>query len=126
MGLWLSLPGVKARRVAAPVSIAAIPATVLEQLGVAVPASMTEESLLALARGEAPGPDVAVSEMPAGSRYMIAYTGRRFRLVTDVFHRTEELFDLETDPLEQVNVAAAEPQALEAMRELARDWNERH
>jgi hypothetical protein len=100
--------------------------TVLQQLGVEIPLSMTEPSLLPLVRGEGPGPEVAVSEMPAQNRYMVAYTGRRWRLVTDPVHRTYELFDMESDPLEQVNVAARQPDALASMLELARQWNERH
>jgi hypothetical protein len=126
VGLWVALPGVVERQVRDPVSIAGIPATVLQQLGVDVPDSMSEPSLRDLALGDGHGLALAVSEMPTPTRYMVAYTGGRYRLVTDAVHDTFELFDMDNDPLERVNIAGRDPEALAQMQQLAQDWNERH
>jgi arylsulfatase A-like enzyme len=127
VGFSLSLPGDLERQVDAPVSIAQLPATILEQLGLPIPASMTEPSLLAGLYGDDSAfPQVAVSEMPTPTRYMVSYTGARYRLVTDAFHDTEELFDTLHDPLESHDISAQQPRALHAMQALANAWNERH
>jgi hypothetical protein len=121
VGFMLSVPGLKAARVATPVSTASLPATLLELLGLTVPTSMVEPSLLPSIAGERAWPAIAASELRLGSHFMIAYTGARFRYLHDPVHGVEMLFDLERDPLEQRNLAA-DPVALGSMRELARTW----
>lgn len=125
VGFLLAAPGLlPAARVAAPVSIASVPATLLELLGIAVPASMTEPSLLAAIRGEVPWPELAVSELPVGTRRLVAYTGRRYRYLHDPVHAVELLFDMERDPYEKRDLSQREPRALLRMRSLARAWDE--
>lgn len=125
VGLLLAVPGVPGAEVAAPVSTAALPATLLELLGLAVPGSMTEPSLLPHLAGERPWPSLAVSELRLGAYFMVGYTGERFRYLHDPVHDVELLFDMKRDPLEQQNIATNQP-ALAAMRKLARVWREAH
>jgi hypothetical protein len=125
VGFMLAAPGVlPAARVDAPVSIASIPATLLELLGIAAPASMSEPSLLSAIQGESAWPELAVSELPVGTRRLLAYTGRRYRYLHDPVHATELLFEMQSDPYEQRDLSQREPAALQRMRALARAWDE--
>lgn len=125
VGFLLAVPGVPAASVSAPVSTAALPATLLELLGLAVPAAMTEPSLLASVTGERPWPTLAVSELRLGPYFMVGYTGQRFRYLHDPVHDVELLFDLQRDPLEQHDLARDES-VLAPLRTLARAWDAAH
>jgi hypothetical protein len=124
--LWLAGPGVPEGRYDAPVSTTALPATVLDLLGIDVPASMTEPSMLPALHGEAPWPELAVSEAVNGTRRLVAYTGRPYRLVSDVVHGVDLLFDVDRDPREQHDLSRRRPAELARMRRLARRWDESH
>lgn len=125
VGFMLAIPGVAAGRIAAPVSTASLPATLLELLGVAVPASMIEPSLVPSIAGERAWPAVATSELRLGSHFMSAYTSQHFRYLHDPVHEVEMLFDSKRDPLEQRDVIT-DAVALDSMRDLARAWNQTH
>jgi hypothetical protein len=125
VALLLAADGVlPAGQVDAPVSLAALPATLLELLGIDVPRSMTESSLLGPIAGQAAWPELAVSELPAGARRLVAYTGRRYRYLNDPVHAVELLFDMQEDPYERRDLSEEEPDALASMRSLARAWDE--
>ena len=113
-----------ALRVQAPVSLAALPATVLDLLGVEVPPTMLEPSLLPALRAETPFPNLAVSELPIGRLRMVGYTGTRYRYLRDPVHEVELLFDMDADPYEQRDVSTTDRAGLLAMRSLARAWDE--
>jgi hypothetical protein len=127
VGFWLSWPGAPAVSIDAPISTAALPATILELLGLPPADSFTVPSVLpCVARGACPS--VAVSEVHSrrrpGYRAPVGYTTATHRLVYDPIYRTEELYDTAADPLEQRDVAGADQKALEAARALARAWDE--
>jgi arylsulfatase A-like enzyme len=124
VALLLAAPGLPAARPAAPVSLAALPATILDLLGRPVPASMTEPSLAAALAGEAPFPQVAASEMSSAYCTAVGYTSERWRLVRDPVHDVDRLYDLVRDPYERRDLAASRPRDLAAMRRLARQWDE--
>jgi arylsulfatase A-like enzyme len=128
--LLLSGPGVPGGRREEPVTIASLPATIIDLLGLEVPRSMSEPSLLSLLSGEAPPLRVAVSEKrhPWGGafRSLVGYTGERYRLLVDPVHDIVQLYDSLEDPLELNDIAATEPAALAEMLELARQWRESH
>jgi membrane-anchored protein YejM (alkaline phosphatase superfamily) len=118
----LSAPGVPETSVAAPVSLASLPATVVDLLGLDAAQSFTEPSLLGCLVNRADCPTVAVSEMLwLGSR--VGYTFERHRLVVDPEHDLERLYDSEVDPLEQNDLFASEPALLDALRERARRFD---
>ncbi len=120
----LAAPGVPSGVVAAPVTTAQLPATVLQLLGAPVPESMTEPSLLPpTASTRTP---LAVSEVRADGMTMTAYTAPRYRYLNDPAHDVELLFDLHADPFDQRDLSAQQPQALHAMRVLARAWDAVH
>lgn len=118
--------GVPPGRRDAPVSTAALPATLLDLLGLPAPATMVEPSLLPALQGQGPFPRIAVSEMQLSGRSLVGYTGARYRLVADPVHRVDALFDADRDPLERRDVSREHPAALAEMRRLARAWDEGH
>jgi hypothetical protein len=114
----LSAPGVPETSVAAPVSLASIPATVVDLLGLDAARTFTEPSLLGCLANRADCPTLAVSQMIVlGSS--VGYTFERHRLVVDPEHDLERLYDSEADPLEQNDLVPSEPALLDALRERA-------
>ena len=117
--LILRLPGVSNRVVAAPVRHIDVLPTVLDALGIAVPADLPGRSLWPLALGET---------APQGfSSYFEALSSSLnqgwapLRGVFDGRHKyidlpLPELYDLGADPREAKNLAATEPVRLDALR----------
>ncbi|MCC7538459.1 MAG: sulfatase-like hydrolase/transferase [Deltaproteobacteria bacterium] len=125
--VWLLAgAGVPAARPSAPVSTAAIPATVLDLLGLQVPPSMTIGSLVPAMAGQGEWPDVAVTEMRSPYRAALGYTTPRWRLIRDARHDVEQLFDLRADPYETRDLATSHPAELSRIRRAADDWDARH
>jgi hypothetical protein len=122
----LSGPGIIDGRHDMPVSIASMPATVIDLLGLSVPTSMTEPSLLSALSGEAAWPTLSVSELHVDTERVYGYTAAHHRYVWDPIHRLEQLFDSERDPTDQHDISATDPQTLHRMRQLARAWDEAH
>jgi hypothetical protein len=118
-------PGVPSGELTAPVSTAALPATVLELIGIDPPASMTEPSILAYLTSESPAPDVAVSEA-RGSPGMVGYTFESHRLIVEPVRSARMLFDNREDVLEASDRADDSPDLVRTLSARARDWNERH
>jgi hypothetical protein len=123
---WLLAgPGVPGGSFDAPVSTAALPATLLDLVGVATPDAMTERSLLPFLSGEVSPPDVAVSEVRAGLK-VIGYSFGTHRLLTDSARSAHMLFDSDRDPFETVDLAEQHPQLLRDLLARARRWDEQH
>lgn len=100
-------PGVEAR----PTNVAGIPATVLSLIG-QPPGRMTVPSVLA------PEHDTVVLGTPffwRENRMEVALVEPRWKLIVNRSRDTAVLFDLENDPGETQNLAAAEPAELERM-----------
>lgn len=114
----LASPGVTARRVTTPVSTAALPATILDLLGLATPASMTVPSLPLAS--DTPWPTCAATELRSDYRAAVGYTMGAWRLLRNARHDFEQLFDLSGDPYEKRDLAEARPADLARARELAR------
>jgi hypothetical protein len=123
VALLVAAPGVAAQRIDVPVSTTGVPRTVLELVGVAVPSSMTEPSLLGT-----PNPNRLVVAESATSEglHAVGYTRGSTRLVVDPVHDTAVLFDLASDPTEQHDRSGEDPALLAEMRALASAWNESH
>jgi membrane-anchored protein YejM (alkaline phosphatase superfamily) len=118
----LSAPGVSEMSVDAPVSLASIPATGVDLLGLDAAATFTEPSLLGCLANRADCPTVAVSQMLAfGSS--VGYTFERYRLLVDPEHDIERLYDSVTDPLERNDLVPSEPALLASLRERARRFD---
>jgi arylsulfatase A-like enzyme len=123
VALLVAGPGIPSTRVDAPVALPSMPRTFAELLGVALPPAFTEASALSCIRGEGSCPSVVASELPAAG--LVSYTGPRYRLVRDVFRRTDRLYEHAVDPLEQRDLTD-DAAALGTMRALAHVWDEAH
>jgi arylsulfatase A-like enzyme len=92
--------------------------TVLEAVGLPVPAALDGVSLMPLVRNEAPPPQTAVAPSeylyPAPERKAIRTAAHK--LIFTPSTGQDELFDLRTDPGEKRNIAAAEPALTAALR----------
>lgn len=104
---WLiRVPGVSPARVQTPVGLQALTPTLLELLGTAVAPELPVGSLLGLVGVNEPGPGpgfAAFDEL----QWSLLYGSYRL-LYTPETHLVQ-LFDLSTDPMEQVSVAPREP-----------------
>ncbi|HEX6276821.1 MAG TPA: sulfatase-like hydrolase/transferase, partial [Polyangiaceae bacterium] len=118
----LAAPGLPASRVDAPVSLASLPATLLDLLDLPLQATFTEPSLLGCIAARGRCPTVAVSQMIVFGRW-IGYTFERHRLVVDPEHDIERVYDSTSDPLEKHDLAPAEPALLDALRDRARAFD---
>lgn len=125
VGFFLAAPGVPDGDFNAPVSTAAIPATLLDLLGMPAPDSMTVTSLLPYLTADGPAPQVAVSEARS-LRMMNGYTFEHYRLITDPVRSTVMLFDSRKDPFDQRDIAASQPELVRSLLGQAREWDERY
>ena len=96
--------------------------TILELAGVEPASNMQARSLLPALHGEAwRGRDLVFAEHPSDGNYegpyMTMVRGRRYKLVHFLSQDYGQLFDLETDPGEEINLWAA-PELAEVKREL--------
>jgi arylsulfatase A-like enzyme len=117
--LIIAGPGVeRGRRVAEPVMLVDVVPTVLARLGVPVPAPLDGVDLLDDARGEPDEPRLVFSaadwknEPPDRKRML---RRGRYKLIFDRITEKARLYDLETDPLEQRNLAYKQPERVQAL-----------
>jgi arylsulfatase A-like enzyme len=118
-----------------PVQIIDVMPTILDLVGIETSQAVDGRSLAPLLHGDALPPRPVFSEMVHGSGDCIqagkkewcrldrfAVQDRRFKLITSRIPPRTELYDLEDDPLETRNVAAAHPAELERLSRLLRDY----
>jgi arylsulfatase A-like enzyme len=121
--LLIRLPGGEhARTVEQVVETLDLPPTLLDLAGAPMPPGMQGESLVPLIRGEGRPPYVAFGESSAGGGNYVAMGG--YRLIVDEESGKSELFAYETDPLEQNDLAAKEPERAEALLQRLDEWRE--
>ncbi len=107
--LLIRVPGVQARQVDVPVSLMDIGPTVLDVFGLPTPATFMGQSLLGFIRGEDPHltrPIVAEGRL---KKSWVFEDG--FKLIVDDRNGALELYNLNVDPGETVNVFDTEPTA---------------
>jgi arylsulfatase A-like enzyme len=121
----LAAPGLASSRVDAPVTLAALPATVLDLIDEKPVPSFTEPSLLGCIAAREACPDLAVSQMIVFGAWT-GYTFERHRLLANPEFGIERLYDSATDPLEQRDLAKSEPELLETLRARAREFDRQH
>ena len=103
--LMIWLPGVPARRIAAPVEHVDVLPTLLDLLGMPVPPGTAGQSLVPLLLGEArerPRPEVVAEDPPGGPPRRGLVSGP-WKLVEDRARGTLELYHLLLDPDERRN-----------------------
>ncbi|MDA8380919.1 MAG: sulfatase [Actinomycetota bacterium] len=131
--LLVSAPGLAPGRVDALTSAVDIMPTILDLLGVDVPADVHGQSLLPLARGGAGGRQFVVTSPPLANpgdpihvvddvmRYVAAFlpatvTTPDWTLLSTVPGEPVELYDMRVDPAQAQNVAAAHPDVVDELR----------
>lgn len=114
--LMISVPGQTARQIDAPVNLSGVTATVLELLGLDVPAQMQPSLTHFLEGAEASGDEYAVTWMNGSAsvrteayRYVLYENGE------------EELFEIATDVMNTDNLILERPDLAAALREIAED-----
>ena len=125
----LSAPSLTSRRVAAPVSTSAVPATLFGLLGLPIPCTFTVPSLLACIAQDEDCPELAVTELaPFNSRRrsLVAYTGAQYRLLIDRTSNVARVFDSLKDPREQTDLADSQPALLRKLTKQATAWDLRY
>jgi arylsulfatase A-like enzyme len=115
--LALRVPGLAARRVAAPVSMVDLAPTLLDAMGVAAPATFMGRSLLPLLRGQAPRlePIFAETELTATRYHAISVRDGRHDYVlrlggSEPANGTSALYDVRADPGEATELSG-DPEA---------------
>jgi arylsulfatase A-like enzyme len=121
VGPQVAEPG---RRVATPVPLLDIMPTLLDTAGAPLPDLVQGQSLLPVLQGEEPLARSIVSECPARRTSYDDKALREgdYKLVYNVKLDQVELYNLRSDPGEQQNLADAEPERAEAMRDELRTW----
>ncbi len=122
--LLIRLPGgQKAAVVGKTVEVVDLMPTLLELAGAPVPAVVQGRSLVPLILGTATPPFRAFGETPLGGGQRYAAIDS-YRLLLWQDGDRAELFDLGRDPLEQVDLAAAEPERAAVLRRQLEAWQE--
>ena len=103
------------RRLDVPVALVDVAPTLLDQLGLERPDHLQGRSLLPLlAAGEAPAESLLSQDKGRRTRYALRLD--RWKLVLDLDTDVAELYELQTDPGEQRNLAARHPAEVERLR----------
>jgi len=117
VGFMLGWPAAKSAVVDGPVSTAALPATVLDLLGLEPNCSFRIESALRCAADASQCPPVMDSQMVAAGEW-VGYTSSKYRFLYDPDHDIQLLFDTQKDPKEAHNIISSRPDAAAEMLKL--------
>lgn len=102
--LLIRVPGVTPRSVATPVSLIDVRPTLLDLIGANTPGTDMGQSLVPFLRGQ--NPELARPiVMDAGRRIQAMAFANGMKIIRDVPGQSVELYDLNTDPTEQRNLA---------------------
>jgi arylsulfatase A-like enzyme len=115
--LIVHVPGLAARRIETPRSHIDLARTLIELLGAQAPASLRGKSLVPELLGERePGREIVI-DMPYTDQTprRRALIDGRYKIIVTESSEQPELYDLETDPREQRDLAHTEPKLLERM-----------
>jgi hypothetical protein len=107
--LMIAAPGIKPRVVPGAVSLLDVAPTVLELVGAPPLPGAEGRSLAPAMRGEALTPRPVFAESMRYGRAVRAVVDGRYKLIYEARARTYELYDLVTDPREEVVVTDAHP-----------------
>ncbi|GAB4352535.1 MAG: hypothetical protein Kow0099_36770 [Candidatus Abyssubacteria bacterium] len=118
------------KRVDAQVRAIDIMPTLLDRLDMKNPYKVHGQSLMKLIEnGEQPPPELAVSYSDYGIPSLEAAFGfqrsvrtPRWKFIRNLPRGADELYSLENDPAETVNLAGSEPQVLRQMRQMFDEW----
>lgn len=100
--LFISIPGIKPRKVTTPVSLADIGPTILDLVGLPTPGYSMGQSLVPFFRGQNPTltrPIIAETRL---KKSLVMDDG--YKIIIDDRSHTTEVYNLTTDPLEQRNL----------------------
>lgn len=99
--------------------------TVLDLLGLPIPAQVEGKSLLPLVRGQDDGGErYAVSEL--ADRSQVSVVTREWRLIRDLRDGTARLYRLDEDPDGYHDVAESEPEVVAELEALLEQWRAAH
>jgi arylsulfatase A-like enzyme len=118
--LAMSIPGVAARRVAAPAQNLDLVPTILDYLGFGTEGRKLEGTSLR-ARIEGPAAEAAAYQRAAMGTLRSVSDGR-FKLVHDLATRRFQLYDLRADPGETRDTLAADRRDFHRLRLILSDW----
>jgi arylsulfatase A-like enzyme len=125
--LIIRLPGRKKAGtvIDTPVSLVDIVPTILDLIGVAKPPGLSGQSLAPLIEGKALEPRPLFTEVnnkQGETRAIIEYPWKYIHAVSKSGKRERELYNLVDDPLEQKNLASAEPERTTEMQKRLLGW----
>jgi hypothetical protein len=97
-------PGVLAREIREPVSLLDVTPTILDAFGIETPGSFMGQSLLPLVAGQEKRLERPIAICSAGGLAALYVPGGNKKVILDSRRRTIEVYDLERDPDERVNL----------------------
>ena len=115
--IW-RVPGLEPRRVTDTVRHIDVAPTLLDLLGLESPAQFQGRSVAALLRGESMPPVPHVAETSWRGIHRRSVRAGRWKLIVDELAGSAQLFDLEADPQESVDLSEQEPDQVRRLREL--------
>lgn len=112
--LIIRMPGLAHTRVTQPVSMVDLAPTVYELLNIAPPKGLQGRSLVEALRGKSMAEATQIAELE-GPKPIDAVRHGPWKLIIDPIDFSHELFNLEEDPAEQNDLAAANPKRCAAL-----------